>query len=256
MPSVVLFCRLPHFHRRAGRCHLWRVLSWEEERFRPCASARHGKLTRDERSWRGREPFVLPYDGTDPTLNSRLFRVCGIAEGSACSCSWPALCWPAVAPPAKMFLRTAAATITVVFGQARTSPVPSLLPYYCGGWATDITPSYIANGVVNVSGKFTQTDNHQNPVGVAGALATPTILWPDARTQTITATTSDGLATFPIPLQASAINHIVVVSITFVKGNVTCRIPQPAFFPTIRASPTPPAPSPTPCHRHKCGPRS
>jgi len=143
---------------------------------------------------------------------------------------------------------TPAATLTIVFGQARTSPVPSLLPYYCGGWATDATKPYAANGVVNVYGKFTQTDTNQNPVGVEGATATATILWPDQSTQTITATTtSDGLATFSIPLKASAINHLVLIQITFVKGNVTCHIQQAAFFTAILASATP-----TPCHRRKC----
>lgn len=151
---------------------------------------------------------------------------------------------------------TPVATLTVVFGQERTSPVSSLLPYYCGGWATNTTMPYAANGVVNVYGKFTHTDTNQNPVGVEGATATATVLWPDKSTQILTATTtSDGLATFTIPLNASAINHIVLIQITFVKGNVTCRIPQPAFFTAILASPPPkttPATSPTPCHGRKC----
>lgn len=148
------------------------------------------------------------------------------------------------------------ATLTVVFGRSGTSPVPTLLPYYCGGWATDTTPSYTAHGVVNVYGKFTHTDTNENPVGVSGATATATVLWPDGSTQTIMATTtSDGVATFAVPLQTSAINHLVLIHITFVKGNVTCRIPQAAFFTAILASPTPtttPVISPTPCHRRKC----
>src|SRR5437016_5808450 len=74
---------------------------------------------------------------------------------------------------------TPVATQTIVFGQGHSSPVPSLLPYYCGGWATNTTTPYSANGVVNVYGKFTQTDANNNPVGVGGASATATIKWPD-----------------------------------------------------------------------------
>lgn len=151
---------------------------------------------------------------------------------------------------------TPVATVTIVFGQSRASPTSSLLPYYCGGWATDATTPYAADGMVNVYGKFTQTDSNGNPSGIGGATATAVIDWPDNTSDTISVmTTSDGLAVFTIPLKASAINHIVLIQITFVKGNATCRIPQAAFFAAILASPTPvttPATSPTPCHGRKC----
>jgi hypothetical protein len=132
------------------------------------------------------------------------------------------------------------ATITVSFGQAYGSPTPGLQPYYCGGWATDATLPYTKSGVVMVYGKFTQTDPSGNPVGVGGATATATVFWPDGTVNTISATTtSDGLAVFAIPLEASAINHIVLINIQFVKGNLTCNIPQPAYFTAIIASPVP-----------------
>lgn len=131
------------------------------------------------------------------------------------------------------------ATITISFGQFNGSPTPQLQGVYCGGWATDATLPYSTKGVVNVYGKFTQTDKNDNPVGIGAATATATILWPDGSAQTVTTTTSsDGLAVFTIPLQASAINHIVLVQITFVKGNQHCTIPQAAYFTAILASPT------------------
>lgn len=144
-------------------------------------------------------------------------------------------------------------TITVSFGQVYGSPTAGLQPYYCGGWATDATMPYTKQGVVMVYGKFTQTDASGNPVGVDGATATATVLWPDGSSNTIAVTTtSDGLAVFAIPLEASAINHIVLIQIQFVKGSVTCNIPQPAYFTAIiGSSPTPngsvtPSGSPTP----------
>jgi hypothetical protein len=130
-------------------------------------------------------------------------------------------------------------TITISFGQFNGSPTPPLQGVYCGGWATDATPPYSANGAVNVYGKFTQTDKNDNPVGIGAATATATVLWPDGSTQSVTTTTTnDGLAVFTIPLKASAINHIVLIQITFVKGNQHCTIPQAAFFTAILASPT------------------
>jgi hypothetical protein len=108
---------------------------------------------------------------------------------------------------------TPVSTLTVVFGPFKTSPTPRLSPYYCGGWVTDTTPVYTPKSVVNVYGKFTQTQN-DNPVGVNGATAVARVLWPDGSTQTEQAiTSSDGLAVFSIALQASAINHVVLVQI-------------------------------------------
>lgn len=107
---------------------------------------------------------------------------------------------------------TPVATVTISFGQVNGSPVPGLQPYYCGGWATDATLPYTQNGVVNVYGKFTQTDTSGNPVGIGGATATATIIWPDNSQDSISVTTtSDGLAVFTVPLKASAVNHIVLI---------------------------------------------
>ncbi len=143
-------------------------------------------------------------------------------------------------------------TITISFGQSGGSPTPTLKGDYCGGWATDTTLAYSTNGVVNVYGKFTQLDKNNNPVGVDGATATATILWPDTSTQTETqTTTADGLAVFSIPLKPSAIDHIVLIQMTFTKGTLSCTIPQAAFFTAVLVSPTPngsktPKPSPSP----------
>ena len=105
-------------------------------------------------------------------------------------------------------------------------------------------------------GKFTRTENG-NPVGVDGATAVARVFWPDGSTQTQqTTTVGDGLAVFSISMQASAINHIVLVQMTFTSpAGDTCRLTSPAFFTAIVVSPTPttaPAASPTPCHRHRC----
>jgi hypothetical protein len=142
-------------------------------------------------------------------------------------------------------------TITISFGQ-NSSPTPALKSNYCGGWATNTTTAYTTNGVVSVYGKFTQLDKNDNPVGISGATATATILWPDGSTQTETqTTTSDGLAVFSIPLRPSAIDHIVLIQMSFSKGALSCTIPQAAFFTALVVSPTPngsktPKPSPSP----------
>ena len=133
---------------------------------------------------------------------------------------------------------TPVATLTVVFGQSNASPTPPLSPYYCGGWATDTTPAYSPNSVVNVFGKFTQTVEG-NPVGVNGASAVATVIWPDGNTETEKTTTgSDGLAVFTVALQASAINHVVLVQMTFTAPNgTTCSLSSPAFFTALVVSP-------------------
>jgi len=134
---------------------------------------------------------------------------------------------------------TPVATLTVVFGQFNASPTPALSQYYCGGWATDTTPAYSANGVINVYGKFTQTVEG-NPVGVNGASAVATVFWPDGTTETEkTTTTSDGLAVFSIAIQASAINHVVLIGMTFTAPNgPSCALTSDAFFTAIVVSPT------------------
>src|SRR5690348_16125438 len=60
---------------------------------------------------------------------------------------------------------TPAASVTIALDRTTASPTPTLLPYYCGGWATETTPGYRAKGVVLIYGKFTQTMSG-NPVGV------------------------------------------------------------------------------------------
>jgi hypothetical protein len=134
---------------------------------------------------------------------------------------------------------TPVATLTIVFGQSNASPTPPLAPYYCGGWATNTTPAYTPNGVIDVYGKFTQTISG-NPVGVNGATAVATVFWPDGNTSTEKTTTgSDGLAVFTISIQASAINHVVLVQMNFTAPNgTTCSLTSPAFFTAIVASPT------------------
>lgn len=134
---------------------------------------------------------------------------------------------------------TPVATLTVVFGQSNASPTPTLAPYYCGGWATNTTPAYSPNGIVNVYGKFTQTVGG-NPVGVNGASAVATVFWPDGNTETEKTTTgSDGLAVFTIAIQASAINHVVLVQMSFTAPNgTTCNLTSPAFFTALVVSPT------------------
>ena len=132
---------------------------------------------------------------------------------------------------------TPVATLTIVFGQSNASPTPALAPYYCGGWATDTTPAYSPNSVVNVYGKFTQTVDG-NPVGVNGASAVATVIWPNGNTETEkTTTASDGLAVFSIAIQASAINHVVLVQMSFTAPNGTsCNLTSPAFFTALVVS--------------------
>jgi hypothetical protein len=146
---------------------------------------------------------------------------------------------------------TPQATITIVFDH--NTPTPSLLLYYCGGWATDTTPGYSAKGIVMVNGKFTHTVSG-NPVGVANATATAIVLWPDGTTETEQETTSsDGVVVFTVPLRSSALNHLVQIQITFTSPDgVTCSIPQAAYFAANLASPTPSASPPHGCHHRRC----
>src|SRR5258708_25112837 len=92
---------------------------------------------------------------------------------------------------------TPVATVTINLNQSGGSPTPPLQAYYCGGWATDTTPAFNPNSIVNVYGKVTQNVDG-NPEGDEGATATATILWPDGSFSPLTATTtSDGLSTVP-----------------------------------------------------------
>src|SRR5947208_539157 len=126
---------------------------------------------------------------------------------------------------------TPVVTVTIKLGQDTSSPIPPLSPYYCGGWATDTSPPFTSTSTVSVFGKFTQIVDG-NPVGVLGATATATILWPDGTPETMTTTTtSDGLAVFPVAIKPSAINKLVTISITFTKTGIQqCTIPSAAYF--------------------------
>ncbi len=141
---------------------------------------------------------------------------------------------------------TPVATMTINLNQSNSSPTPPLKDYYCGAWATNTTPAYGPNNTVNVYAKFTHTLNN-NPVGVGGATAVAHILWPDGSVDTQTVqTTSDGLAVFTILIRASALNHEVLIPVTFTTpdGQHTCTTPA-AFFVAVVVSPTA-TPSPSP----------
>ena len=141
---------------------------------------------------------------------------------------------------------TPVATVTINLNQFGGSPTPPLKAYYCGGWATDTTPAFNPNSIVNVYGKFIHNDVDGNPVGVPNVTATATILWPDGSYSTLTATTtSDGLAVFPVAIKANSLFKEVLVRIDFQITSstgqvVSCTVPLgAAFFTPIQASPTP-----------------
>ena len=149
---------------------------------------------------------------------------------------------------------TPVATVTIRLGQDNVSPIPTLSNYYCGGWATDTSLAYNPTSFVSVFAKFTHivtVGNISNPEGVGGAQAAATINWPDGSPETFTTTTtSDGLAVFQIPIKANAtdINKVITINITFTIPGETCTIQRAAFFTIILVSPTPThtaVPSPT-----------
>ena len=131
-------------------------------------------------------------------------------------------------------------TVTINLGQDTGSPTPTLSPFYCGGWATNTSPSFSPTSTVSIFGKFTQIVDG-NPLGIEGATATATIQWPDGTSDTMTTTTtSDGLAVFPVTIKPSAIYKLVTISITFTKAGIQqCTIPSAAYFTAILVSPTP-----------------
>src|SRR5579883_527708 len=141
-------------------------------------------------------------------------------------------------------------TVTINLDQTFGSPTPALPPYSCGAWATQSTPAYAPNAIVDVYAKFVQNVNG-NPVGMGGAHAVAYVSWPDGTSSQIPeTTTSDGLAVFPIPLQPSALKGIVLVAVSFTSadGQHTCSVTQNqrAFFTAIQVSPTAsPSSSPT-----------
>jgi hypothetical protein len=133
------------------------------------------------------------------------------------------------------------ATVTINLNQFGGSPTPPLKDYYCGGWATDTTPAFNPNSIVNVYGKVIHNVGG-NPEGVGGVTATATIYWPDGSTNMTVTTTSDGLAVFPVAIKANSLFKEVLVGIVFTtaQGTTLCTVPMgAAFFTPIQASPTP-----------------
>jgi hypothetical protein len=162
-------------------------------------------------------------------------------------------------------LSNQAVTATIDLNGSNSSPTPQLPDYLCGAWVTNTSPGFSPDQPdqpISIFAKFVHTVD-ENPVGVDGATATATILWPDQSTDTATAkTTPDGLAVISILLKPDAVNKLVLVQITFTKNNTPpCQVPQPAYFTPVLVSPTvtpadqltpPPFPFPfgtsTPCY--------
>ncbi len=210
------------------------------------------------RSWKQLKTRTSPSFYLTCAATTLLFILCGlvVACGSTASASQPDLGNPAV-------------TATIDLNRSDSSPTPPLPDYLCGAWVTNTSPGFSPDQPdqpISVFAKFVHTVN-ENPVGVDGATATATILWPDQSTDTATAkTTPDGLAVFSILLKSDAVNKIVLVQVTFTKdGMPPCQVPQPAYFtpvlvsPTVTPPPEQPTPSfpfpfgiPTPCHSTGC----
>jgi hypothetical protein len=170
-------------------------------------------------------------------------------------------------------------TVTINIGNGGGSPTPTLPGYMCGAWATHTTPLY-GTAVVGVYAKFVQLVNG-SPVGVAGANAIATVIWPDGTNSTIAGTTgSDGLVTFAVSTagHADALMKLVYITVAFTaNGTPPCNVTQDraAFFmlttgasgtptgtttgggitPTVgtKPQPTPPGPGPTPQPKPKPG---
>lgn len=140
-------------------------------------------------------------------------------------------------------------TVTINLDQTFSSPTPKLAEYSCGAWVTESTPAYSPTGIVQAFAKFVHNVDG-NPVGVGGVGAAATVRWPGgSQTQINATTTSDGLAVFPVPLQAYALNHVVLIDVSFQAppGGQPCSTTSPAFFTAIEVSPTAsPSPSDTP----------
>lgn len=125
-------------------------------------------------------------------------------------------------------------TVTINIGNGGGSPTPTLPGYTCGAWATNTTAPY-GTRVIGVYAKFVQLVNG-SPVGVAGANATATVIWPDGTTSIITGITgSDGLVTFAVSTagRADALMKLVYVTVAFSASGVPpCNVNQDraAFF--------------------------
>lgn len=124
-------------------------------------------------------------------------------------------------------------TVTINVGNGG-SPTPTLPAYECGAWATQAAAPY-GTRVVGVYAKFVQLVNG-NPVGVVGANAIATVIWPDGTTSTIAGTTgSDGLVTFAVSTagRADALMKLVFITVAFTANGVPpCNVTQDraAFF--------------------------
>lgn len=142
-------------------------------------------------------------------------------------------------------------TVTINLNRIFASPTPPLPPYSCGAWTTEATPGYYQGAVVDVYAKYVQNVNG-NPQGMNQATAIASVYWPDGSVVTLPAvhTTSDGLAVFQIPLQPSAVNHVVLVGVSFTSadGSRTCNVSesQRAFFTAQLATPSATAASASP----------
>ena len=141
-------------------------------------------------------------------------------------------------------------TLTVNLNQTFGSPTPTLPPLSCGAWATESTPGYYPGANVQVYAKFVQNVDG-NPQGMNQASAHAIVYWPDGTQLAINErTTSDGLAVFPVPLQASAVGHVTLIEVDFTSadGAKTCSVKdnQRAFFTALTVTPSPtPSPSAT-----------
>lgn len=135
------------------------------------------------------------------------------------------------------------ATVTINLNQSNSSPTPPLPAYTCGAWVTNTTPGLNTSSTVNVYAKFIHNVDN-NPVGVGGANAQATVMWPDGSTNGLTATTtSDGLAVFPVSVKSAAfaVGKVVLVTISFTSPDGhTCQVAadQAAYFTLVIASPT------------------
>lgn len=158
-------------------------------------------------------------------------------------------------PPTDTSLGDPTVTVTINLNQSALSPTPTLPPYTCGAWVTNATPAYNTTSVVEVYAKFIHNDASDNPVGMGGASAVATIMWPDGSRNTVDATTtSDGLAVFPVSIKtasgSAAIGKVVLVTVQFTSsdGHNSCTVDQDqaAYFTLVIVSPTATkGPSPT-----------
>jgi hypothetical protein len=207
-------------------------------------------------SWKQPKARTSPSFYLTCAATALLFILCGlvVACGSTASASQVDLGSPTV-------------TLTIDVNGFSSSPTPALPDYLCGAWVTNTSPGFSPeqpDQPISIFAKFVHTVD-ENPVGVDGATATATILWPDQTTDTATAkTTPDGLAVISILLKPDAVNKLVLVQVTFTKnGTPPCQVPQPAYFtpvlvqPTVTPPPEQPMPPfpfgiPTPCYGRGC----